>query len=1552
MYSAIQSSSHSSVSALPTATALVVIDPRVDAPEQLVAGLRPGARALVLDPTQDGVAQVTRALAAEQYDSLHLVAHGSPGRLPLGAGVLSLETLRQYRQQLLEWGVAEIWVYGCGVAAQPQMLRELHELTGAAVAASAVAVGRGNWLLEWQAGEVRAEAVFTGELAASYMHTFMPDSELAKDIKDNTGLTNDSNPTNLTTVDNKLFFLADDGTGIGLWVSEGSPVTTHKILDGINRDIQESSLNVIGDELYFVVSTGGKKELWATDGDPSNAPNNPKRTRKIMGDAEEISNDMVLFNNQIYFGASEGGSIGLWVTNGSEGNASFLLSNSDATSTNNQFIVIGNGTTEETLFFSVEEDLYGLAKTGQPFLVHDNSSSFYTGVLDVVGLNEKLVYLSEEGILNEQNNVYIYANGIKEKLLTGNTGFGIGSLTVIGDQLFFEAVSDNVRALRVYEDGSNGQISIVKDVNDNIIRFTDNLTPVGTKLFFTASMLNSGIELWVVDTVGSGTAKMVRDINETSGVGSTPEQLTVVGDKLFFVADDGNNGKELWVSDGNTAQIVKDLNPNQNGKEPAQLTVADNKLFFIAEDNEGLNLYVTEGDSSSTHRVKDLLGGFFPSITLDSTLEVVGNRLYFRGDDTTSPNNYGKEVWSINITDLGSGSSNSAPTLTGPTSESIDENTTFVTDLEASDDTSTEGGSSSLTYRITGGDDAALFQWEDASNSQDSPTGRLEFISPPDFETPTDQNNDGTYQIEVSAIDGEGLLSDPLAISVTVDDIAETPTGPNQRPQLQIDDTNNKVLVPENTTGFVFDVNTLDDNDSEGNGLIYEPLGGPDANFFTIDPVNGHITFNPPPDFENPLDGNGIHTPNNIYDIEITVTDSGGLQDRRSMWFEVQDVVETENIPVINSLTSFTLLENNAYIGDINSSDDLNAEGNGITYSISGGADAASFAINAATGELSLNTLPDYEGQQTYSVDVVATDQADLTSAPQTITVNVGDIAETIDPTVTGTNQGDPAFQGGAGNDTYFGLGGDDLQIFGGDDHDTLYGDDGNDRLWGDNGGDRLFGGRDRDQLWGGNGDDQLQGDDGNDDLLGEAGNDILRGGAGTDLLLGGNDNDQLYGDQDNDTLRGEHGNDILDGGDGVDNIDGGDGHDYILGGSGNDSLRGWYGNDVIEGGTGNDHILGDWGNDIINGGNDHDALEGRTGDDHLYGGSGDDTIYGNENNDHLYGEDGVDFLHGGLGNDHLNGGNQNDTLWGLEGEDQLHGGTGDDYLNGGQGKDILYGGDGVDELRGEGENDELYGGNQNDTLFGGNGIDYLYGEAGDDTLWGDNDKDYLYGGGGSDTLEGGGGDDELYGGAGNDTLIGSWGNNHLYGEDGDDHLEGFHNVDVLRGGDGDDFLDGGGDNDELYGEADDDELRGWWGDDQLYGGDGVDTLFGYHGNDTLYGDAGNDFLYGERDSDTLNGGLGDDLLDGGSESDTFVFNVDQFGFDQIINFENGIDKVDLTYFNGSLSLGSLDSNSDNWVNADDGLSTLANGSLHIAVGGGTIQFNGHTQVAITDFVV
>ncbi|NEO57595.1 MAG: DUF4347 domain-containing protein [Okeania sp. SIO3B5] len=160
---------------------LVAIAPDVEAIPTLEVGVRAGAKVLVLNPQRDSIAQITEAIGKSKISSLHLVGHGVPGSIFLGGTVLSLANIQQYRPQLLEWGVSEILIYGCNVAAEPQFLQVLHQLTGANIAASTKKVGNaakgGSWELETVIGEVETRLTFEPQVIRNYpgVFTFQPD---------------------------------------------------------------------------------------------------------------------------------------------------------------------------------------------------------------------------------------------------------------------------------------------------------------------------------------------------------------------------------------------------------------------------------------------------------------------------------------------------------------------------------------------------------------------------------------------------------------------------------------------------------------------------------------------------------------------------------------------------------------------------------------------------------------------------------------------------------------------------------------------------------------------------------------------------------------------------------------------------------------------------------------------------------------------------------------------------------------------------------------------------------------------------------------------------------------------------------------------------------------------------------------------------------------------------------------------------------------------------------------------------------------------------------
>lgn len=147
---------------------LVLIDAAVENYQHLAKGTYPGSEVIVLDPNQDGIAQITQVLAnRHDITTVTIVAHGQPGELQLGSTQLNSDTLKRYAQAIQGWAVAltkqaAILLYSCQVAAAAgqTLIRQLHHLTGAAIAASTTLIGHkalgGNWDLDFNVGNVDA----------------------------------------------------------------------------------------------------------------------------------------------------------------------------------------------------------------------------------------------------------------------------------------------------------------------------------------------------------------------------------------------------------------------------------------------------------------------------------------------------------------------------------------------------------------------------------------------------------------------------------------------------------------------------------------------------------------------------------------------------------------------------------------------------------------------------------------------------------------------------------------------------------------------------------------------------------------------------------------------------------------------------------------------------------------------------------------------------------------------------------------------------------------------------------------------------------------------------------------------------------------------------------------------------------------------------------------------------------------------------------------------------------------------------------------------------
>ena len=372
----------------------------------------------------------------------------------------------------------------------------------------------------------------------------------------------------------------------------------------------------------------------------------------------------------------------------------------------------------------------------------------------------------------------------------------------------------------------------------------------------------------------------------------------------------------------------------------------------------------------------------------ESPTDAGGNNVYDVQVQVSDGSSTDTQAIAVTVTNV----NDNAPVITsnGGTATaaiSVAENGTIVTTVTASD----ADAGTSLTYGIAGGADAARFTINAA-------TGVLSFVSAPDFEAQTDDGGNNVYDVQVQVSDGANTDTQDIAVTATdVNDTALVITSNGGGATAT-------VAVTESTTS----VTTVTATDTDlAATLTYSIAGGADAAKFGINASTGALSFVAAPDAETPTDDGG----NNIYDVQVQVSD-GANTDTQDIAVTLTDV--NDNTPAITSngagaTAAVNVAENSTAVTTVTASDaDAGAT---LTYSITGGADAAKFTINTTTGALSFVAAPNAEsptdagGNNVYDVQVQVSDGTNT---------DVQDIAVTV----TNVNDNTPVITSNGGGAT------------------------------------------------------------------------------------------------------------------------------------------------------------------------------------------------------------------------------------------------------------------------------------------------------------------------------------------------------------------------------------------------------------------------------------------------------------------------------------------------------------------------------------------------------
>ncbi len=1152
---------------------IVFIDPTVEDYQSLMDGVVARTEVILLNPSQDGVEQITEHLInCSTLDNVHIVSHGSPGCLYLGNSQLSLDTLEHYKSQLKTGfsNSVNLFLYGCNVAAGDagaELIEKLHQLTGAEIAASANPTGNsglgGDWELEVTTQGIEVSLAFSEEVQSAYasvlakwipqgpgpsqngdVENVTPNNEvvgaihtvLAHPTDADTlwiGATNGGiwRTTNATDTSPNWEPLTDEFRGLSIGAMAFDPTDTDPegdgptIIAGIGRF--SSFFRQGGPLTGLLLSTDG--------GDNFTEISDPLlQGRNISGVAIRGETILASANN---FGGGTGAGV---YRSTDQGVTWDFISDGNILPSKAAFDLVGDPTYDQQFYVSVQgKGIFHSDDAGKTWTNVSDADADLNGAITAFGNNNTEMAVASDGRLY----VAVLSNGQPSYIgFTDNPTADNPTWEEMDLPITPETVGGNPTNVGLNptpKPGGQGGIhfSIIADPNNPDIIYVGGDrqgAPRGqTTTFPTFVGANSfSGKLFRGDTT----------IQPTNGSPSPQWEHLTHSDSIAAIPDGGTisnsaphadsremtfdaNGDIIEVDDGG---IYRRTNPQNNSGD----------WFSINGD-----LQVTEIHDIAYDTVSNII--------------ISGNQ----DTGTTQQTAEGSKTW-----DSVFGTFNADG---GDVAVSVDPNNSSQSVRYSSTQNLGLGFNSQLTRRV----------YDTSNNLVSSTTASLNGFMPSDvqFVTPVVVNEVDPNRI---AIGGANNVYESF-------------------------DQGNNVDI----------VNTVGGGSVGVNGSNFNPNGDPIV-------YGGKQNGEPNKDVLYVGSGSRVfrRTASGGFLENINYPSFGSVRDivlDRDDWISAFVIDNDEVFQTIDASNDNTDNDNDGDIDEANEIDWRQITGNLVTdfrdgfdldfrsiefIDIPSLDDAIAVGTNRGIfASLGVTDFSDWFQVGTdlpnvpvWDLDYDPTDDVlvagtlgrgawsfpDASTSIKTIVSSV--IATREDDLLIGTPDPDN-IDALAGDDTVRGLEGDD----------TLIGNKGEDNIDGNEGNDQLEGGKDEDTLNGSQGEDTLEG---------EKAEDLLEGGEGNDQLDGGKDEDTLNGGAGDDTLRGEKADDVLEGGEGNDLLEGGKDEDILNGGTGNDTLKGQEGRDTLDGSLGNDLLDGGDHNDTITGGEGNDTLKGSDNDDELIG--------------------------------------------------------------------------------------------------------------------------------------------------------------------------------------------------------------------------------------------------------------------------------------------------------------------------------------------------------------
>jgi len=423
-------------------------------------------------------------------------------------------------------------------------------------------------------------------------------------------------------VSGKLFFVATDGHGAGLWKTDGTAAGTVMVKAGPSF----AELTAAGNVLLFRGKDGAHgKELWKSDGTAAGTA----LVKDIFpGAADASPTDLTNVAGTVYFAAFEPNSLHeLWKSDGTAAGTALVM----------RFPTVAG----------LAGDGYGPNPGG---LKAVNNALFFTA--------DDAVHGRELWKSNGTSAGTVLVKDINAQALPAAPSAGVTA----GGITYFTSASDPAHDAQLWRtDGTAAGTAMVTGTGPAVLSDIRLLTNIGATVFFTGIDAHGILGLWKTTGTAAGTA-LVKPLEARAGAWTTyVDGGVAVGHVLLFELEGGANHRlQLWTSDGTAAGtgMVKDLASRAaGGLDDLNMMPVGNTLFFTALGNA---LWKSDGTAAGTTQVKVLSAKGNAAIR---QLTAVGSTLFFSADDGV----HGRGLWKSDGTAKGTvGVKYLAPGSVGP----------------------------------------------------------------------------------------------------------------------------------------------------------------------------------------------------------------------------------------------------------------------------------------------------------------------------------------------------------------------------------------------------------------------------------------------------------------------------------------------------------------------------------------------------------------------------------------------------------------------------------------------------------------------------------------------------------------------------------------------------------------------------------------------------------------------------------------------------------------------------------------------------------------------